>query len=154
MTAKTFEELSKENQELVRSAIKVRSHAYVPQSGYQVGSALRVRGNDTIFVGCNVENAIYLASHAEQVAITNAVAALGGEPKPYIESIAIALFTEGGLHAFPCGFCRQMINEFGSEETIVIGVLINQQGDIQSLEQTTLGELLPYSFGSHYFIQE
>ncbi|MDY7475824.1 cytidine deaminase, partial [Acinetobacter baumannii] len=78
---------------------------------FQVGAA--VLGSDgTIYHGCNVENASYgLCNCAERTAIFKMVS----EGCRKIDSIAVAADTEGPVS--PCGACRQVISEFGHEQT-------------------------------------
>ena len=40
-------------------ALDVRLKAHAPYSNFKVGSAVKFKGHDQIFVGCNVENASY-----------------------------------------------------------------------------------------------
>lgn len=42
----------------------------------------------------------------------------------------------------PCGACRQVLSEFGSETKVMV---VNQDGDI--LQEKTVAELLPGAFG-------
>lgn len=124
------------DRELFAAAEKVRPNAYVPYSHFQVGAAI-LADNGQIYTGCNVENAAYpLGSCAEASAISNMISA--GARR--IERIYIT--GPGSDPVTPCGGCRQRIREFSSPDTPVIchGV------DGEPFE-TTLGELLPHSFG-------
>jgi cytidine deaminase len=99
-----------------------------------VGAALLTRGGD-IYTGCNVENAVFpLTLCAERVAVFKAVS--DGK----MDFNAIAVVTRNG--GTPCGSCRQVMREFSKDLIILIA---NEQEEL-SLE-TTLGELLPHSFG-------
>lgn len=101
-------------EDLWQSAIAVRKHAYAPYSGYSVGAALKAKGSDTLFSGCNVENASYGATLcAERNAIVQAVAS--GLSPLVIEHLV--LVTESP--APPCGLCLQVISEFSSPETLI-----------------------------------
>jgi cytidine deaminase len=98
--------------ELIAAAAAVRERAYAPYSQFLVGAALRAV-DGTIFAGCNVENASYgLTICAERNAIARAVAA------GVRDFAAIAVVTENG--AMPCGACRQVLVEFGSEMTVIV----------------------------------
>ncbi|VAX18487.1 Cytidine deaminase [hydrothermal vent metagenome] len=84
----------------------------------------------------NVENASYgLTICAERVAIFKAVS----EGHTKIEKIAIV--SSSGEFTYPCGACRQVLNEFAGSATVI---LANNRGDIKT---TTVKELLPHSFG-------
>ncbi len=145
---KHVEELSTAQQQLADAAVAVRDNAYVDESQFKVGAAIRVRGRPDIFVGCNVENVILFAGHAEHVALTGMIAQIGCKPRPVVTEIAITLSAQKGFHAFPCGLCRQLIFEFGTEETIIIGIRIEEDGSVCSVvEILTLGLLFPFPFG-------
>jgi cytidine deaminase len=89
---------------LILEAIKAKDHSYSPYSQYRVGAALRTKQGN-IYRGTNVENASYgLTICAERCAIFSAVAASEREFE------ALALVTRDG--GFPCGACRQVLNEF------------------------------------------
>ena len=119
---------------LVQRAAVARRQAYASYSGYDVGAAL-LTASGRVYVGCNVENAVYpLSMCAERVAVFEAVC--DGER----EFEAIAVVTENG--GAPCGSCRQVLREFG-EETLVL--IADAQGNYR---ETTVGELLPDSFSA------
>jgi homotetrameric cytidine deaminase len=116
---------------LLDAARAVMANAHVPYSHFPVGAALRGAGGG-IHVGANVENAAYPQSQcAEASAIGNMIAA--GETR--ITAIAV---TAANIDICPpCGGCRQRLSEFAGPETpVYIGSMT-----------TTLGELLPVSFG-------
>ena len=119
---------------LIKSAVNARKNAYCPYSHFQVGSALLTEDNK-IFSGANVENASYgVTNCAERTALFTAVAA--GHQK--IKAIAVSA---KGI-AFPCGACRQALNEFNPEMTVI---LTNEDGS--DSKETTLSKLLPNAFG-------
>ena len=128
---------------LVRDAFAAAAASYSPYSEYRVGAAL-LTGSGKVFTGCNVENASYpVGICAERTAAAKAVS----EGETVFEAIAIVgyLASEGpeaGEEAYPCGFCRQFLNEFASAEMMVY---IAQSED--KIEALTLAELLPYDFG-------
>ena len=119
--------------DLLKQAIQAREYAYAPYSHYKVGAALLTRSGKT-YTGCNIENAGFTPSVcAERTAVFKAVSE--GEK----DFVAIAVATSNG--GAPCGVCRQVIREFSTNLTIIIG---NIEGEYQLL---TLADLLPYSFG-------
>jgi cytidine deaminase len=124
---------TKKWRDLYQQAIEAREYSYSPYSNYKVGAAL-LTASGKVYQGCNIENAGYTASVcAERTAIFKAVSE--GET----DFVAIAVVTGNG--GAPCGVCRQVLREFSSDLTVIIG---NTAGDYQVL---TLPDLLPHSFG-------
>lgn len=120
--------------QLCRLAAEAAANAYAPYSKFHVGAAVYTQGGK-YFTGCNVENGSFgLTMCAERVAIGSAVSA--GER----EIVAVAVATVSGVS--PCGACRQVMNEFGQADCVVL--ICNDRGDL--LQQFTLGTLLPSSF--------
>jgi cytidine deaminase len=119
---------------LIAAALDVRGRAYAPYSNYAVGAALLAESGK-VYTGANVENAVYSETIcAERSAVVGAVSQ--GDRKFNVIVVATA---NGGT---PCGACRQVLSEFGSD-TLVI--MVNDKGEI--VRETTVGELLPFSFG-------
>ncbi|MGL5051863.1 MAG: cytidine deaminase [Fusobacteriaceae bacterium] len=125
----------KEILELIDEAIVAREGAYAPYSKFKVGAVV-VDENNKHYKGCNVENASYgLSNCGERTAIFSAVSS--GMKK--IKTIAVVADTSGPVS--PCGACRQVIKEFGDEDTVII--LGNLKRDYKIM---TMEELLPYGF--------
>lgn len=119
------------------SALAYRERAYAPYSKFRVGAAVKIKGHDEIFVGCNIENASYGASIcAEQVAITKAISQIGGGKLEFL-----VLVTDNDPVAFPCGICLQIMNEFSDVDFRVH--IANLKGIQKSISLT---ELLPFGF--------
>lgn len=119
---------------LVEKAKIARDNAYAPYSKYKVGAAIKSE-NGKIFTGANVENAAYGSTIcAEKSALVSAITS--GERS--FDSIAIVT-KDGG---FPCGSCRQMLNELSPDIMVIIA---NEKGQI--LHKMKLSLLLPYAFG-------
>ncbi|GHF19037.1 cytidine deaminase [Kordiimonas sediminis] len=123
---------------LTTLAIGAREKAYAPYSHHPVGAAI-VSDSGNVYTGCNVENAAYpLGTCAER----NAVAGMIGSDG--LQRITTVIIAGPGKHACPpCGGCRQVLREFATDDTQIICCDMN--GDITL--KTTLGELLPHSFG-------
>jgi cytidine deaminase len=120
---------------LEKAARNAARNAYAPYSEFQVGAAV-LTGSGRIFSGANVENASYgLSNCAERTAIFAAAAA--GERKVR----AVVVYTPTKTPTAPCGACRQVINEFGPDATVVS--CCDQKARIE----TTLRRLLPEAFG-------
>jgi cytidine deaminase len=121
-------------QKLIQKAIEAQEFSYSPYSNYVVGAALLGKSGK-IFIGANVENAVYpLGLCAERAAVFGAVSR--GEK----EFEAIAVVTRDG--GTPCGACRQVLAEFGLDIQVLIA---DSSGALK--QETTVEELLPFSFG-------
>lgn len=118
---------------LIELANEARRRAYAPYSNYQVGAALRTKSG-RMFTGVNVENAAYPTTIcAERVAVFKAVS----EGEREFEAIAVVT-SNGGP---PCGSCRQVLAEFGTDTIVIIG---DEQGNV--VKETTVAKLLPGAF--------
>lgn len=126
---------------LLRGALEARKTAYAPYSHFQVGAALLTSEGD-IYFGCNIENASYGATNcAERTAFFKAVS----EGRRGFLAIAIAGGPEGkepADYCYPCGICRQVMQEFGNPEFTVY--IVKSEAEYKELK---LAELLPYGFG-------
>ena len=123
-------------QKLFEKAKKVREKAHVPYSQFKVGAAFLTEDN-SIVVGCNVENAAYPQSQcAEASAIGNLIS------QGYKKIVEIVVIGSGNKLCSPCGGCRQRLREFSKLDVPIH--MCNIDGDIKT---STLGELLPDSFG-------
>ena len=128
--------ISENFHKLFEAAKKVREYAHVPYSKFKVGAALLTE-DDSIVVGCNVENAAYPQSQcAEASAIGNLIS------QGYKNIVEIVVIGSGNKLCSPCGGCRQRIREFSKLDVPIH--MCSVEGHIKTL---TLGELLPDSFG-------
>ena len=119
---------------LLEQADEAKENAYSPYSGFKVGATILTKDGSTID-GCNVENAAYGSTMcAERTAIYKAVS-MGYKPGDF-QAISIA---SSGDNFSPCGACRQVISEFGTDID-----LIYKWDDKIVVEK--LKTLLPYSF--------
>ena len=120
----------------IEEAKKARLNAYAPYSQFKVGVALLTEDN-SIIVGCNVENAAYPQSQcAEATAIGNLVS------YGYTKIKEVVVIGSGELLCSPCGGCRQRLREFAE-----LNVSIHMCNNKRLLKTSTLAELLPDSFG-------
>ena len=108
----SIEEMTAEDQELVKAANQARMGSYSPYSNFQVGAALRL-ANGLIVKGANQENAAYPSGLcAERTAMFWASA---NYPDVPFDTLAIAGADHGVLcesPASPCGACRQVMAEY------------------------------------------
>ena len=111
---------TKQEEELIEQATKARKKAYTPYSNFKVGAAvLTASGN--IYTGCNIENSAYSVSNcAERTAIFKAVSEGERDIK------AVAIVADQSKPTTPCGSCRQVISEFGTDIEIIMA---NVKGD-------------------------
>lgn len=125
---------AQQRSDLVRRAIEVRARAYAPYSHYAVGAALLTESG-RIFTGVNVENAAYPSSVcAERSALFAAIS----EGERVFQAIAVVTDNAGS----PCGTCRQVLAEFGTD---ILVIQASADGEIK--RESTVAELLPFSFG-------
>ena len=118
-----------------RLAIEALEYSYSPYSHFRVGACL-VCENGEVFQGANFENASLGATIcAERCAASNAI--IKGNRR--FKSIYISC--DSG-YAWPCGICRQVINEFKCcDMEVWVG------GKEVEWKMMKLSQLLPESFG-------
>lgn len=146
-------ELSLEDRErVIQGALQAKESAYSPYSKFRVGAALLTPSGE-IIQGCNVENASYGGTIcAERTALVKAIS----EGKKTF--VALAVTSDVAAHISPCGICRQFIREFCALSMPIYLAPSDHPASRKSEEEdknvkadgvleTTLGELLPYSFG-------
>lgn len=126
-----------DKEDLIQRAISAMSRAYAPYSKYRVGAAL-LTASGKIYTGCNVENSAYSETIcAERTAVVKAISE--GEH----EFVAIAVASRNG--GAPCGACRQVLNEFSPDMTVII---TDEQGFVDEPGGIcTAADLLPLRFG-------
>jgi cytidine deaminase len=104
---------------LVVLARAAAAHAYSPYSGWRVGAAVVFAETAAPHGGANVENGSYgLTICAERAAIFAGVVAGGRR----LVRVAITCRDRDGTlvaKIAPCGACLQVINEFGSVDTVI-----------------------------------
>lgn len=121
---------------MLEQAYEAMERAYVPYSHFQVGACIKA-ASGKYYCGCNIENAAYTPTNcAERTAIFHAIY----EGERDFDAIAIAC--SGRYPAFPCGVCRQVLNEFCEG-----GMPVYCGNAAHETELATLAELLPHSFG-------
>jgi cytidine deaminase len=120
--------------ELLEDARQAMKKSYNTYSHFAVGAALRTE-QGKVFTGTNIENASFsLSICAERVAIFKAVS------EGYRSFTDLAIVSSSQIPAFPCGACRQVLQEFSPRIMIYI-----QDNDKQGFSLT---DLLPNPFGS------
>ena len=128
--------------DLIFKAIAAREKAYVPYSNFKVGAAL-VTEDNTVYSGCNIENASYGATNcAERTAIFKAVS------DGHTKIKAIAIVTDLENYASPCGICRQVILEFAADNIEIILAKNEKDYIVKTME-----EILPGAFAKNNLLK-
>jgi cytidine deaminase len=126
-------------EDLIDAARRALDYARAPYSHFRVGAAA-LTSDGRVFTGCNVELSILsLTMCAERVAIFKAVSE--GSP----EIVKVAIVADHEEMAPPCGCCRQVIWEFGTDKTEV--VLSNLNGGTRKIG---IKDLLPDAFDARF----
>jgi cytidine deaminase len=124
-----------QSEALVAAAREARGRAYAPYSGFQVGAALLAE-DGRVVPGANIENASYgLSMCAERTAVFHAAA------EGVRRLVAVAVVASNDEPTWPCGACRQVLNEFGPEMVVIAEGLGGTRRELR------LPDLLPNAFG-------
>ncbi|HET6203126.1 MAG TPA: cytidine deaminase [Planctomycetota bacterium] len=125
-----------DDRNLLAVAEQAAAVAYAPYSGAKVGATL-LATDGRFFVGCNVENASFgLTICAERAAVFKAV----GEGARRFRRMAIYVYAERLFP--PCGACRQVLQEFAPEVTLIASCASGET------REWRLADLLPHPFTS------
>lgn len=139
-----MDELSAEDQELVRAAIGATANSYARYSNFNVGAALRL-ADGSITTGANQENAAFPSGLcAERCAI---FAAQSHHPEHAITALAIAAKNVNGLMpdpVSPCGACRQVILEMEDRYKQPVRILLYGTRGVYCIN--SVKDLMPLSF--------
>ena len=126
--------LAGKKQALSEVARQACRHSYAPYSQFPVGAAV-LTDSGNIVAGCNVENAsLGLTCCAERVALFQAIS------QGARRIVALAIYTPTATPTAPCGACRQVLQEFGPQATII------SLCDSEEVLETSLADLLPAPF--------
>ena len=131
-----------DNTELIRLAKEARAFSGAVISHFKVGSALLTKCGK-VFTGCNIEDPSGIGITnicAERCAIVKAIS----EGYTEFEKIAVVGGPDELIFCTPCGACRQYLNSYNPELTVVCGY-----GDGE-YKELPLSELLPYSFNEKF----
>ncbi len=120
---------------MLQMAEEASKNAYVPYSKFPVGACVLCESGN-VYTGCNFENSSFgLTICAERNAVGTAIA--NGERKIK----AVAVFSPNMANCTPCGACRQVLDEFKSENGLEI-ITKTEAG----VKVYTINELLPECF--------
>lgn len=127
--------------ELISKALIAKEKAYAPYSNFRVGAAL-LCGDGQIFTGCNIENSAFSPTNcAERTAFFKAVS------EGIYDFKAIAVVGGDNEFCYPCGVCRQVMQEFCPDN--VFSIIVAK--DTDNYRVYTLSELLPEGFKKSSF---
>lgn len=149
LIAESFDELSTQERALCEQAIVAKQNAYAPYSDFQVGAAILLE-DGTIVTGSNQENAVYPSGLcAERVGIFTA-----GNQHPNLAIKAVAVATcaeekENELPAFPCGGCRQVIQEQERRHDCDVKILVISHHK-KVFMINSVKDILPFSFSKDF----
>jgi len=123
------------DRELFELAAKAMDNAYAPYSHFKVGACV-LSEDGRAFTGCNIENASFGGTIcAERTALVKGVS----EGARRFTAVAVA--AEDAI-PWPCGICRQMLNEFSLDMKVICGSRATGAFTVVPLK-----DLLPHSFG-------
>ncbi len=120
---------------LMNKAKEASEMSYSPFSRFAVGAGVLAKSGK-IYTGCNVENSSFgMTICAERCAIFKAVSE--GER----EILAVAIYSPNADSCYPCGACRQVMQEFQGDDEVE--VITEYMGE---LDIKKLSEFLPFGF--------
>ena len=131
-----------DNEELIKLAKEAREQARPEISGFRVGAALLTKCGK-VFLGCNIEDPSGIGVTnicAERCAIIKALS----EGYDDFDKIAVAGGADDLVFCTPCGACRQYLNSFCPDATVVC-----LDGD-GAIKEYGIRDLLPYSFNETF----
>lgn len=139
-----IEELSEQDQLLIKKSKEAAKKAYAPYSNFNVGASILLE-NGEIVEGNNQENAAYPSGLcAERVALFYANSKYPDVP---VKTIAISVFTKNQYIEFPippCGSCRQVILETENRFKKPIKLILYGSKKIHIISDAAI--ILPFAF--------
>lgn len=137
---KPLNKLSVADKELVDAAREACNTSYAPFSNFRVGAAARLQSG-RIITGSNQESEVFPAGVcAERNLLFHHQSHM---PEDKIVALAIAS-VPGERECYPCGICRQVINDVQKRQGEPIKVIMSGQESATVVE--TASYLLPFTF--------
>lgn len=128
--------MTETQKQLFDLACKAQKNSHAPYSKAFIGAAV-LMADGSLFSGCNVENASFGGTVcAERTAILKAISE--GAKKEIKEVLVVS---DAEKPWPPCGFCRQVIAEFATPQTLIHTA--NLKGKMISF---TFPEIFPEAF--------
>ncbi|MDC1024462.1 cytidine deaminase [Flavobacteriales bacterium] len=144
-----LDELSNDEQMLIKKAQNILKTSYSSYSGFSVGASVLLDNGITI-EGSNQENIAYPSGLcAERVALFYTGAQY---PKSTIKTIAISARSKSFEiedYISPCGACRQVMAEYEEKQSTKIKILLHSPND-KVLISNSVEDLLPFVFRSPF----
>ena len=144
-----LDELSNDEQMLVKKAQNILKTSYSSYSGFSVGASILLDNGVTI-EGSNQENVAYPSGLcAERVALFYTGAQY---PNNTIKTIAISALSKSFEiedYISPCGACRQVMAEYEEKQSTKIKILLHSPND-KVLISNSVEDLLPFVFRSPF----
>ena len=144
-----YNELSKDEVDLIQKAYVSCEKAYAPYSEFKVGASVLL-SNGEIVLGNNQENAAYPSGLcAERVALFYANANYGNAKVQTIVVVSNGELIDEKLVITPCGSCRQvMLESEKRQETAIKIILVARNRSVYVFN--SIQDLLPFGFGSNF----
>jgi len=144
-----LDELSNDEQMLIKKAQSILKTSYSSYSGFSVGASVLLDNGITI-EGSNQENVAYPSGLcAERVALFYTGAQY---PNSIIKTIAISARSKSFEiedYISPCGACRQVMAEYEEKQSTKIKILLHSPND-KVLISNSVEDLLPFVFRSPF----
>ena len=144
-----LDELSNDEQMLIKKAQSILKTSYSSYSGFSVGASVLLDNGITI-EGSNQENVAYPSGLcAERVALFYVGAQY---PNSTIKTIAISARSKSFEiedYISPCGACRQVMAEYEEKQSTKIKILLHSPND-KVLISNSVEDLLPFVFRSPF----
>ena len=131
-----------DNGRLIELAKEAREFSGAVISKFKVGAALLTKSGK-VFLGCNIEDPSGIGVTnicAERCAVIKALS----EGYKDFEKIAVVGGLDELIFCTPCGVCRQYLNSYNPQLTVVCGYGDNE------VREFALKDLLPYSFNEEF----
>jgi len=144
-----LDELSNDEQMLIKKAQNILKTSYSSYSGFSVGASILLDNGVTI-EGSNQENVAYPSGLcAERVVLFYTGAKY---PNNTIKTIAISALSKSFEiedYISPCGACRQVMAEYEEKQSAKIKILLHSPND-KVLISNSVEDLLPFVFRSPF----
>lgn len=138
------------DKKLFKQAQRSLAYSYAPYSNFYVGVAIINEAGNT-YLGSNIENASYpLCLCAERTALAHAYMSA-----PRKKLMALAVVCKNPKHklaepGYPCGACRQVINEFEDKQGSPIRIIVGNTDGKNLTAFNSIKDILPHSFGAKF----
>jgi cytidine deaminase len=141
----SWEELPKQDQDLVEKAYQICKIAYAPYSKFKVGACVLLT-NGEVVLGNNQENVAFPSGMcAERVALFSAGANFPDSKIKVLVVVSQGDFLPPSEMLSPCGGCRQVMMECETRQNQAYRVVLVSKNK-RTLIFNTVYDLLPFAF--------